>query len=104
MSAFGNTLILAAYAAVIAVVFGLPSAVSARFHPRGIVGRVTSALSSAPISIPQYSLAVLLIIYLAVNTGWFPVSGMYSTGGGGFTDLLRHGFLPALRPALVPAA
>jgi peptide/nickel transport system permease protein len=101
-SAFGNTLILAAYAAVIAVFFGLLIGGLGALYPRGIIGRITSALSAASISIPQYSLAILLIIYLAVNTGWFPVSGMYSTGGGGLSDLLWHGFLPALTAGLVP--
>jgi peptide/nickel transport system permease protein len=101
-SAFGNTLILAAYAAVIAVVFGLVIGGLGALYPRGVIGRLTSGLSAVSISIPQYSLAVLLIIYLAVNTGWFPVSGMYGTTGGGFGDLLWHGFLPALTAGLVP--
>jgi peptide/nickel transport system permease protein len=102
-SAFGNTLILAGYAAVIAIVFGLILGGLGALYPRGIIGRLTSGVSAVAISVPQYSLAVLFIIYLAVNTGFFPVSGMYSTnGGGGFTDLLWHGFLPALTAALVP--
>ncbi|HEX4431805.1 MAG TPA: ABC transporter permease [Frankiaceae bacterium] len=101
-SAFGNTLILAAYAAVIAIVFGLVIGALGALHPRGIIGRLTSGISAVSISIPQYSLAVLLIIYLAVNTGFFPVSGMHGNGGGGFGDLLWHGFLPALTAGLVP--
>lgn len=101
-SAFGNTLILAAYASVMAIVFGLVLGGLGALYPRGIIARVTSAISAVSISVPQYSLAVLLIIYLAVNTGLFPVSGMYSTNGGGFSDLLWHGFLPALTAGLVP--
>jgi peptide/nickel transport system permease protein len=101
-NAFGNTLILAGYAAVIALIFGLVIGGLGALYPRGILARITSALSAISISVPQYSLAVLLIIYLAVNTGYFPVSGMYSTNGGGFGDLLWHGFLPALTAGLVP--
>jgi len=102
-SAFGNTLILAAYAAVIAIVLGLVLGGLGALYPRSIIGKITSALSAISISAPQYSLAIVLIIYLAVNTGWFPVSGMYSTNGGGFVDLLEHGFLPAITAGLVPA-
>lgn len=101
-SAFGNTLVLAAYAAVIAIVFGLLIGGIGALYPRGVIGRLTSGVSAISISVPQYSLAVLLIIYLAVDTGFFPVSGMHSTAGGGFIDLLWHGFLPAVTAGLVP--
>lgn len=102
LDAFGNTLILTAYAAVIGIVFGLIVGGLGALYPRGPIGRLTSALSALTISIPQYSLALVLIIYLSVNTGWFPVSGMYSSDGGGFLDLLKHGFLPAVTAGLVP--
>ena len=102
LDAFGNTLILTAYAAVIGIVFGLVVGGLGALYPRGIIGRMTSALSALTISVPQYSLALVLIIYLAVHTGWFPTSGMYSTDGGGLLDLLKHGFLPALTAGLVP--
>jgi len=100
--AFGNTLILAAYATVLALLIGLILGGVAGLRPRSIAGRVCSAISSISVSAPQYSVALLLIIYVALNTGMFPVSGMYGDGGG-FVDLLWHGFLPALTSALVPA-
>jgi peptide/nickel transport system permease protein len=101
-SAFGNTLILTAYAAVLGVVFGLVVGGLGALSPRGVVGRISSALSAVAISLPQYTLALILIIYAAVKTGWFPVSGMHSSSSTGLGDLLWHGFLPALTAGLVP--
>jgi peptide/nickel transport system permease protein len=103
MSAFGNTLILAGYATVLALVIGLALGTIAGLRPTSIAGRVSAAISSIAVSAPQYSVALLFIIYLALRTGWFPVSGMHSTGSTSFIDLLQHGFLPALTSALVPA-
>ncbi|MCU1656618.1 MAG: ABC-type transporter, integral rane subunit, partial [Pseudonocardiales bacterium] len=103
VSAFDNTLILTAYATVLALVIGLVLGAISALRPRSIAGRVSSGLSALAVSAPQYSVALILIIYLALRTGWFPVAGMHGVSGGGFGDLLRHGFLPALTAGLVPA-
>ncbi len=101
--AFGNTLILTAYATVLALLIGLALGAVAALRPRSIAGRLCSGASSVSLSAPQYSVALIFIIYLALRTGWFPVSGMHQVGQSGFGDLLWHGFLPALTAALVPA-
>ncbi|CAO5152721.1 peptide/nickel transport system permease protein [Frankia sp. AiPs1] len=103
IDAFGNSLILAGYALVLALVLGTVLGGAAALWPRRLAGRVCSAISSISVSAPQYSVALLLIIYVSLDTGWFPVSGMHATTGGGLGDLLWHGFLPALTSALVPA-
>lgn len=103
LDAFANTLILTAYAAVLAVILGLLIGGLGALRPRGVIGRLCSGMSAVAISVPQYTLALILIIYAAVKTGWFPVSGMHSSGNSSFLDLLWHGFLPALTAALVPA-
>jgi peptide/nickel transport system permease protein len=102
-SAFGNTLILTAYATVLALAIGLPLGAVSALRPRSIAGRICSAISAISVSAPQYSIALIFIIYLALRTGWFPVAGMHGASGGGFGDLLWHGFLPALTAGLVPA-
>jgi len=103
MSAFGNTMILAAYAMVLALLLGILLGGVAALRPRSVAGRICSAISSVSVSAPQYSVALLFIIFISLDTGAFPVSGMHGTTGGGFGDLLWHGFLPALTSALVPA-
>jgi len=103
VDAFANTIVLAVYAMIIALVLGILLGGLAALKPRSVIGRVCSAISSISVSAPQYSVALILIIYVSLGTGLFPVSGMYGTGGGGWGDLLWHGFLPALTSALVPA-
>jgi peptide/nickel transport system permease protein len=101
--AFSNTLILTAYATVLALAAGLLLGAVAALRPRSVAGRICSGISSVSLSAPQYSVALIFIIYLALRTGWFPVSGMHAVGRSDFGDLLWHGFLPALTAALVPA-
>ncbi len=103
VDAFGNTLMLTLYAAVLAIVLGLGLGLLAALRPRGIAARLSSGTSSVLVSAPQYSVALLFILYLASRAGWFPVSGMHSTAATDFGDLLWHGFLPALTASLVPA-
>lgn len=103
VDAFGNTLILTLYATVLALVLGLALGGIAALRPRGIAGRICSGIVSVAVSAPQYSVGLIFIIYLALRTRWFPVSGMHGVNGSGLSDLLWHGFLPALTAALVPA-
>lgn len=102
-SAFGNTLILTVYATLLALVVGLTLGAVSALRPRSIAGRICSSLSAIAVSAPQYSIALIFIIYLALRTGWFPVAGMHGNANGGFLDLAWHGFLPALTAGLVPA-
>jgi len=103
MSAFGNTIILAVYAMVLALALGIVLGGVAALKPRSIAGRICSAFNSVSVSAPQYSVALIFIVYIALGLGLFPVFGMHDTQGGGALDLLWHGFLPALTSALVPA-
>lgn len=101
--AFMNTLILAAFATVIALVLGLTLGALAALYPTSIAGKICSAISAIAVSAPQYSVGLLLIVYGAIGLAWFPVTGMHSSTDDSFPDLLWHGFLPALTSALVPA-
>jgi peptide/nickel transport system permease protein len=103
VDAFENTLILTVYATVLAIVIGLGLGVLAALRPKGIAAKLSTGFSAVLLSAPQYSVALIFILYLASRTGWFPVSGMHGTVDAGFGDLLWHGFLPALTAGLVPA-
>lgn len=103
VDAFKNTLILTMYASVLAIVIGLGLGVLGALRPKGIAAKLSSGFSAVLLSAPQYSVALIFILYLASRTGWFPVSGMHGTMNTGFGDLLWHGFLPALTAGLVPA-
>lgn len=102
--ALANTLILTAAAAIIALVLGLFIGAITAVRENGIVARLANAFALVSISVPQYAVGLMLIIYLAAGLQWFPVSGMYSPGGDrSFGDLLSHTVLPAFTAALVPA-
>jgi peptide/nickel transport system permease protein len=103
MSAFNNTLILAVAGAVVAGVGGLLlGALGALWRRKGI-GRAASAFSTVSVSAPQYSVALLLLIFLSVSHPIFPSGGMHNaTGGGGFPSLLDHLVLPAIAAGLAP--
>jgi peptide/nickel transport system permease protein len=101
--AFQNTLILSGFAAVLAIVGGLVlGGIGALWRGRPPAA-ASNAFSLFAISTPQYSIALILIVYLAAKTGAFPAAGMRSpTGPHSLADLLRHLWLPGISAALVP--
>jgi peptide/nickel transport system permease protein len=104
LSAFWNTLILTAFAAVLAFAAGIALGAISALRRGKISASISNAISLVSISVPQYSVALLLIIYVATGTGWFPTEGMYdAVGGGGLGDLFKHLVLPGVTAALVPA-
>jgi peptide/nickel transport system permease protein len=103
VDAFGNTLILTGFSALVAVVLGVVLGAVAALRRGRLAAVINNALALFFISTPQYTIGLLLIIYLGVGLAWFPVSGMYSSFGGGPADVLWHLVLPGVTAALVPA-
>jgi peptide/nickel transport system permease protein len=102
--AFVNTLILTVFSAILALVLGITFGAVAALRRGRIAAAINNGIALFCISTPQYTIGLILIIYLASGTGWFPVSGMReSLGGGGWGDLLWHLVLPGVTAALVPA-
>jgi peptide/nickel transport system permease protein len=99
--AFLNTALLAGTALALALLGGVVLGTIAALRPRGTLARLVSASSVVAISVPQYTVALLLLLF-AVETGALPTGGMHSTGGGGAGDLLAHLVLPAIAAALTP--
>jgi peptide/nickel transport system permease protein len=101
LDAFANTLLLVAAALVLAVGGGVVLGSIAALRPRSVVGRVVGWFSIGAISVPQYTVALLLLLF-AVETGALPAGGMHDTGVGGPGDLLEHLLLPAIAAAVTP--
>jgi peptide/nickel transport system permease protein len=103
LDAFKNTLILAAFAAVLALVGGIligGIAALRRGHPSSSAAGAFSLLS---VSAPQYSLGLVFIIVFAAQRHVLPAGGMHNVAGsGGLSDLFRHLLLPGITAALVP--
>jgi len=103
--AFRNTITLSLFAAVVAIVGGIALGVIAATRRGKVASAISSGVSLFAVSAPQYSVGLILIVYLAAGQGWFPTGGMRNTTGadaGTTLDLIRHLWLPGISAALVP--
>ncbi|MDE0112614.1 MAG: ABC transporter permease [Albidovulum sp.] len=87
------TFFLAAAAMGFAVPIGVFMGVTAAAYPRSAADRIVTVLSLAGVSIVQFWLGLMLIVFFAVQLGWLP------TGGYGEW---QHVILPALTLAARP--
>ena len=97
------TILLTMYAIVIAVVLGVPAGVVAARHHDGTTDQALMAGALIGISIPNFLLALLLILFFSVRLGWFPVAG-YSPLEYGWLGTLRSLTLPAFALGVVQSA
>jgi peptide/nickel transport system permease protein len=100
-----NTLLLTGTATLLAWLLAVPIGVWSAANKGAWGDRVCGVATSTLLTIPDLLLALMLLL-LAVRTGWFPTGGMVSTGveHAGFwsraVDVARHLFLPAAGLAL----
>ena len=97
------TILLTLYALVIAVVLGVPAGVLAARHHDGTTDQALMAGALVGISIPNFLLGLLLILFFSVRLGWFPVAG-YSPLEYGWFGTLRSLTLPAFALGVVQSA
>ncbi|MBD1552615.1 ABC transporter permease [Pseudomonas typographi] len=100
--AFANTLLLAAAAVLICVLFGVLVGLYGGLHRDSAGDRLALLLIQLGHNLPVAWLGLALIWLFAIQLRWLPVSGMYDLrGGGGLIDLLRHLVLPAFAAAII---
>ena len=97
------TLELSALALVISLVVAVLLAVVSAPMPGSPLDRGINAVSSAFLSIPAFIAGPVLIYFLALRLGWFPVSG-WSHIEDGLGPNLRSAFLPAIAISLTEIA
>ena len=93
-----NTAVLAFTALAVATLAGLPLGVIAGVRRDGALSTAVRAASVFLLSMPPL-LTSLFLVFLAARTGWFPIGGMGSLGGG-LLDRLHHMVVPVLALAL----
>ncbi len=90
-----NTAILAVVAWMLGSI-GIPLGMLAARRPRGIMDRIVNVLSFAIISVPEFWLALMLILVVSVQLDLLPTSGFNGLGPAGWKFMI----LPAI--ALCP--
>jgi peptide/nickel transport system permease protein len=104
-----NTAILASVALAAATLLGIPAGIYTGSRDRGTLSLALRTVSLVLLSVPPL-IGSLLMLLVAVRTGWFPIGGMTSiaTGdaswGAWFADVGHHVMLPALALAAPLAA
>jgi peptide/nickel transport system permease protein len=103
-----NTLILTSTSILLAALGGIALGAWQGWRPESRISRATHGIGVITVAIPEFILALLLILGPALTWGIFPTGRMGSAfplpGIAGFIDLLRHLALPTLTLALVLGA
>jgi len=67
-----NTLFLAGYAALIAIPLSVGLGILAAINEGKLIDKASNILTLITISIPEFFIAYLMIIFFVVDLGWFP--------------------------------
>ncbi|MDB5922414.1 MAG: Dipeptide transport system permease protein DppB [Betaproteobacteria bacterium] len=104
MSAAKNTIAIGIGAAVLGFVLGVLSGLVAGYNHGTWIDKAVSSSAIAGVSMPQYWLAIILVIIFSVQLGWLPSVG--SGSGEPFWSWAswRHMVLPVVALAAIPAA
>ncbi|TWG99725.1 peptide/nickel transport system permease protein [Mesorhizobium sp. J18] len=90
----GNTLFLAAIAAIVSVPLAILLGLLAVRYRNGAIDKIISGLALASTSLPEFFIGYVLMLFFAVKLQWFPsVSTVYDTMS--FVEKLRAVALPA---------
>jgi peptide/nickel transport system permease protein len=97
------TLLLTLFAIAISVAIGVPAGVIAARYHNTTTDQVLMIVALLGVSIPNFLLGLLFILFFSVWLGWFPVAG-YSPLEYGWLKTLRSLVLPAFALGLVQSA
>jgi peptide/nickel transport system permease protein len=98
-----NTIVIAAYALIIAAAIGIPLGVLAATRQGSKLDSFVTALASLGVALPSFWLAILLVLAFSLHRHWFPTTGAAPIT----TDpigALSHATLPAIALAVAVIA
>lgn len=75
MTAFPYTLKLAAFAMIIALIFGVPFGIISAIKQYSFFDTITTIFAMVGMSMPVFWLGLLLILFFSVQLNWLPSSG-----------------------------
>lgn len=106
---FPPTLLLMGTSVTISIVIGLLLGIISARSPYSLTDNIAASFSLFARALPIFWLAQIILIFFALDLGWFPTGGMTDlrhtyTGIEYVFDVLRHLFLPALTICLLRMA
>ena len=98
------TIELALLATIIAALFAIPIGALAAYREGGYFDRITSALTTAALSIPGFLVGIFFIWLFTLKFNWLPSTGWNRLSEKGLLANLQTAILPASALALAPLA
>lgn len=95
------TLILVGLAMVLAIVVAVPLGTLAAMRQRHPSGSVISGVSQIGVAVPSFLVGMLLIVFFAIELGWFPAGGWAPPSD---PEFLQHVTLPVIALGTVQAS
>lgn len=99
----GNTFFMAAVVSAIAVPLSVVVGLLAAMFPGGLIDRIVTSASLGLVAVPDFLVAILLILVFSVQLGWFPAVS-YLSGSESLLQELRALALPIITLVTVVAA
>jgi peptide/nickel transport system permease protein len=104
-SAFGNTIILAIAACLLAFSLSIFLGAAAAYAKSRAVDRLVTSIALAGVSVPHFWLAIVLVIIFSVELGMLPPMGMGPENATGWRldwPHIQHMILPTIALSVIP--
>jgi len=99
----GNTMMMAGLVALISIPISIALGLWAAMHPGTWLDRIVTFGTLSLISVPEFFVATILVLILAVKFHWLP-STAYLTGNETFLELMRALAMPLITLVIVVSA
>lgn len=93
---FGNTVALTAISFAVILIAAILLAIFCVNHEGRLADKIICKIGVATNSVPEFFVALLMVLIFSVTLNWLPHSGAISLGGGGLADRAEHLILPVL--------
>jgi peptide/nickel transport system permease protein len=99
----GNTMMMAGLVAIISIPISISLGLWAAMHPGTMLDRIVTFGTLSLISVPEFFIATVAVLILAVNLHWLP-STAYMTGDETFLQLMKALAMPLITLVIVVSA